>query len=91
MTYRDFKNVGSCDHCLDTDAFIVGQDSDGNYCDKCGDNDSWIVATDSNGNICDKCDQMETAKNLAAKNTAANIACMALGFLLCYAVMWGAR
>ena len=34
MTYRD-SNVGSCDHCLDTDAFIVGQDSDGNYCDKC--------------------------------------------------------
>ena len=34
MTYRD-SNVGSCDHCADTDAFIVGQDSDGNYCDKC--------------------------------------------------------
>ncbi len=34
-TYRDFKNVGSCDHCGYEDSFLVGQDSDGNYCDKC--------------------------------------------------------
>ena len=34
MTYRG-SNVGICDKCADFDAFIVGQDSDGNYCDKC--------------------------------------------------------
>lgn len=35
MTARDFSNVGWCDHCADTDAFLVGTDENGNYCDKC--------------------------------------------------------
>ena len=34
MTYRE-SNVGTCDICLDTDAFITDADDDNNICDKC--------------------------------------------------------
>lgn len=69
MTYRD-SNVGSCDHCLDTDAFIVGNDSDGNFCDKCDDFDQSAAFASIHE---------EQAKRLAYKQLTMQVAAFLIG------------
>ncbi len=70
MTYRDFKNVGSCDHCGYEDSFIVGQDSDGNYCDKCEQAEGFAAIYE------------EQAQRLAAKQFAMNVVMLTAGVLI---------
>ena len=83
MTYRD-KNVGSCDHCLDTDAFIVGNDSDGNYCDKC----EAVIVTDEDLAPAFSNDYRQ---RIHASVAALVITALGIGVLLGYVVTISAR
>lgn len=70
-TYRD-SNVGSCDQCLSTDAFIVSTLP--NVCDQCEmENDYAELEADA-------------ARKLATQNLSAQVQSYALGFLTAVAL-----
>ena len=86
FTFRDW-NESACDHCADyTSVVLLGSERVCRHCLE--------ASFDESGDKIDRCKAFaeiaeDQARRIAAQNLAVNIAMMALGFLLCYAVIIG--